>query len=100
MLVIDPAEFQKACEALVTAARRAKDQQGLRVVTDIPRSASPEPLDRPGTSSSDVFALRDTLDWQRIRAITLGAIIALCNGAAVPGDEVHLTGFAKPETAE
>jgi hypothetical protein len=101
MLTIGPQEFARACEALMIAATSAKDQNGLKVMADTPRrhSGSPDtfsPNKRLGTADSDVNPIRDTVDWQRVRAITLGAIVVLVNGAAVPGDEVHFAGFGAP----
>ncbi len=84
MLKIDHRAFENAIKALMIAAASAKDQAGLKVHADTPREA------RRGTGSSDVNPIRDH-DWQRISAITLGAIVALVNGPAHVNDEHHFT---------
>ncbi len=86
MLKIDHRAFDQAVDALLYAAQSAKDQAGLKVMADTPRLSRPHDLpdDKPPSA-----------DWQRIRAIALGAIVALVNGAAHPDDEVHLSGFGE-----
>lgn len=81
MLKIDPVAFAAATEALMVAARSVEDSSGLVVLSDTPHT------DHTIVSRQGV---PDNADWPRIRAITLGAIVALVNGAAYPGDEVHL----------
>lgn len=88
MLVIPHDKFAAAVEALMIAARSATDEQGLRAFAQLPRLADGVPLpERPGTSSSDVNAIRDFTDYQRINAITLGAIVALVSGPATVSKE-------------
>jgi hypothetical protein len=84
MIVIDAKAFAAAVEALVIAARNVKDQDGLRIRANLP-SRTVKPID--GTP------LIDPTDWERVRAIALGAIVSLVGTAAYPGDEVHLPGF-------
>ncbi len=84
MIVIDAKAFAAAVEALVIAARNVKDQDGLRIRASLPTISPPRPI--PGTP------LIDPTDWERVRAITLGAIVSLVGTAAYPGDEVHLPG--------
>lgn len=84
MLVVDAEAFDCACEALMFAATRIRDASGLRVVPDMPtRAPSPE------TGSPIV----DRTDRQRVRAITLGALVALLNGPVRPSDEIPIPGF-------
>lgn len=88
MLKVDPRALDAVVEALMVAAVSAVDQSGLRVIADVPRLS--HPLQLPS-------GLQDDTDWQRIRAIALGAIVALVNGAAHPSDEIHLPGdFLRP----
>ena len=90
MLLIEQKAFANAVQALMIAAKSVKDQQGLRVHADIPRRHSGE---RAPSADADFnvadFIAMDMTDWKRIRAITLGAIIALCGDAAHVDDEVH-----------
>ncbi len=76
MLKIPADKFELAVEALMIAARCATDQQGLKIVADIPRNRNPQ-------TPSDIH------DYDRIKAITLGAIVALVNGPAHVDAEVH-----------
>lgn len=98
MLVIDRADFAEAVERLMIAARTARDERGLRVMADTPRRAPHPSAMRSGTTDSDVNPLMlDTIDWPRIQAIALGAIVALVNGPCRLSDEVHPSGFPKGE---
>lgn len=92
MLKIRADKFAHAVEALMIAARSAKDQAGRAVYAELPRDIDRDPdgfRSAKGTSSSDVNAIRSILDEKRIRAIVLGAIIALVNGPAHVDDEHH-----------
>ena len=81
MLYISGRDLDAAVERLAIAVHNAKDQRGLRVLVSLPQLAAPAPSNmRLGTADSDVNPLLDRTDWQRIRAITLGAIVALANG--------------------
>ena len=81
MLYISECDLDAAVERLVIAVRNAKDRNGLRVFVRLPQLAAPGPSSmRMGTADSDVNPLLDPTDWQRVRAITLGAIVALANG--------------------
>lgn len=106
MLRIPADKFAHAVEALMIAARTCTDQQGLRIRTDTPRLHRDDTRvpERAGTADSDVNPLRDFNDYQRIKAITLGAIVALVNGPAHVDDEHHFSaaelreiGFGVPE---
>lgn len=88
MLKIDPLAFDKAIQALMIAAKSATDMSGLRVLVDTPRP--PE-----GTVTAQGFPQMN--DWPRIRAITLGAIVALVNGPVLLADEVHDLRMSAPE---
>jgi hypothetical protein len=88
MLAVDPRALNAAAEALMIAARSVTTVDGLKVVAETPRLHAPRQVGIP----------MDDTDERRIRAITLGAIVALCNGAAYPGDEVHLTGLTARES--
>lgn len=95
MLVIDPDDFGRLCEHLMVASRTVKDTTGLRVMADTPQ-ISPEQLAAlPASGDSDVNAIRCFMDIKRIRAIALGAIVAMVNGPAYVGDEVQLGDFLK-----
>ena len=97
MLVIDRADFAEAVERLMIAARTVTDEQGLRIMADTPRRAPTQTTMRLGTADSDVNPMMDAVDWPRIQAITLGAIVALLNGPCRLSDEVHMVGFPKAE---
>ena len=80
MLVIDADKLDVAAEALMIAVAGARDENGLHVVTDLPRC--------PG--ATDVFDRRDN---RRIRAIVLAAVISLSGETCRISDEGHLRGF-------
>lgn len=89
MLVIDPNAFNDAVEHLMIAARMVSDESGSRVMADTPRRTRTAPL---GPNNDAIAALlAASTDWRRVRAITLGAIVALTNGAARIGDEETTT---------
>ena len=83
MLVINSGLLDAAAEAVMIAAVDVRDEQGLVVATQLPTcKAEPgEPI--PGPKP----------DYRRIRAIVLGAIVALTGETCRISDEIHLVGF-------
>lgn len=105
MLKIPEEQFANAVEPLTIAAVSATDALGLKIRARLPElsiaavAADKTPLDSTSAAAS-LGILPDPRDYRRIRAITLGAIIALLGEAAHPDSETHLAGFEKPPSPE
>lgn len=89
MLVIDATLLNEVTEKLCILAREARDEQGLRVMVDLPRGPK-----RPINPENMAEILGYVgVDFKRARAITLAAILSLTGETCRISDEVHIGGF-------
>lgn len=86
MLMIDRVEFGKLVQLATHVALRATDPRGLRIIPDLPK------MPRDPDADPSVMPRHD---MERISAIMLGALVAICASPLMLSDTMALSGFVE-----